>query len=289
MPLFHALRLGKTDIAKEILWSSRNNAEYLNLSVRKFGIMNGYNALPLPVAMGDKEMVQLLLMMNHKLINYKDKDGWTPLHVASHCWLAQKRSQEAEEIIDLILVVHDECIHNSVNNHGLSHFHIACTRSNAKVVQGFLGRGMKNINAKVDLDEVHLAGCTALFVAVQYNRKDVVQVLLQQSGLYDVNAKCQKQRTAIFEAARYSYFKCYALIRDLALVGRGEVDTEVWEANCQDQLAIIEMLAKRGGILFMENCWWNSIIHYTLVLAGQSHILLELHSMISISTLLCYT
>lgn len=75
------------------------------------------------------KVVQLLLEHN-PLVDIQDVTGATALHLAN--------SMNNGKLIDSLLANLQNKTDNAVNDVRVSHFHIACTGSNAEIVEEFL-------------------------------------------------------------------------------------------------------------------------------------------------------
>ena len=137
----------------------------------------GYTPLHFAVDFQSNETVELLLKSGAS-ITAKDHRKNTPLHLAS--------CLHDKSLIDLLLREHKYIIYNPEDLYKVSHFHIACTRNNPKVVYGFLQCGV-NINAKVEGGPWD--GYTALHLAVIHHCVDNVKLLLSQDNLVKDNSR----------------------------------------------------------------------------------------------------
>ena len=138
-----------------------------------------YTPLHIAVELQNRESVELLLKWGAD-ITVQDKRGNTPLHLAA--------MSQNDSLIDLILSEHKYNCENPKNEHGLSHFHIACTRNDAKNVYGFLQCGA-DINSKVSELAEFYPGFTALHFAVTNQCTDVLKLLIVNSVFSYVDKK----------------------------------------------------------------------------------------------------
>ena len=136
-----------------------------------------YTPLHFAVDFQSREAVELLLKCGAS-ITAKDNKENTPLHLASNLY--------DKSLIDLLLFEHKYNGYNPTNLCKVSHFHIACTRNNLKVVYGFLQCGV-DINATVETGPWE--GYTALHLAVIHQCTDVVKLLLSQDNLVKDNSE----------------------------------------------------------------------------------------------------
>ena len=121
-----------------------------------------YTPLHFAVDFQSRETVELLLKCGAS-ITIKDKNENTPLHLALN--------MQDESLIDLLLSEHRYISHNPKDLYKVSHFHIACTRNNPKVVYGFLQYG---INETVK--DGSWKGYNALHLAAIHQCVDVVKL-----------------------------------------------------------------------------------------------------------------
>lgn len=134
---------------------------------------------PLHLAISQKCIKTTKLLLKHGAdITVKDARGMTPLH---HAYEIGQMT-----IVDLILVKYSNGMDNPIDNGGVSHFHISCIREKTEVVKRFLQNGV-NINSSVKTDAVLYPGYTPLHLAVNFNSKDIVNLLLKNGA--DIKAK----------------------------------------------------------------------------------------------------
>jgi ankyrin repeat protein len=132
---------------------------------------DGFTPLHLAAANGYKDMAELLLA-NKSEVNSRDNAGSTPLHQA-----ASAQGQHSDLVEMLIANKADV---NAADKHGLTPLHYAVLANNRDVVKSLLAHGA-NANAK---DSKY--GNTPLIVAVGKGYKETAELLLALGA--DVNA-----------------------------------------------------------------------------------------------------
>lgn len=149
----------------------------------------GWTALHLAVK-HNRWSIAAHLLQRQADITIKDLKGRTPLHLAFEL--------NNLHTIDQILSVHSIIAQgNPSNNHGFSHFHIACTRENIDVIKFFIHSGV-DVNAPVNFDAVFYPGFTALHLAVKFKLPTVVQLLLSHNA--DITVRNGLGLTALDQA-----------------------------------------------------------------------------------------
>ncbi|KAJ8675695.1 hypothetical protein QAD02_011481 [Eretmocerus hayati] len=95
---------------------------------------------------------------------------------------------EGDDVAQLILSAHvkNNVTVNSVNKHGLSHFHIACLVGHEKAMQLFLDSGVQ-VNAPIYEDSPTLPGYTPLHIASRFGSLGSVKLLVSRGA--DVHAR----------------------------------------------------------------------------------------------------
>ncbi|KAJ8668032.1 hypothetical protein QAD02_009695 [Eretmocerus hayati] len=132
----------------------------------------GFTALHYAVLNQNVEIVKFLLSVGAN-ITVKDARSFTPLHLA--------HILRNEEIIDMILLNHKNVLKNPVDSNGTSHFHIACSRNNTKIVQHFLKMRI-NLEDSISKNSPFWKHKTAIDFAIHYECVDVVKLLLQNGA-----------------------------------------------------------------------------------------------------------
>ncbi|KAJ8669988.1 hypothetical protein QAD02_001247 [Eretmocerus hayati] len=133
---------------------------------------SGFTPLHFAVHFKSVETTSLLLSLGAD-ITIRDAKKLTALHLADMTRNVQ--------IIDMILSAHKRVAKNPVNSEGLSHFHIACTRNNKKVVEYFIRNGVR-IDGKIPKEASNWPEFTGLDFAIYYDCPDVVKLLLQEGN-----------------------------------------------------------------------------------------------------------
>ncbi|OXU22126.1 hypothetical protein TSAR_000758 [Trichomalopsis sarcophagae] len=121
------------------------------------------------VKMNDFEIIRMLLSKGAS-ISHVGENGETPL-----CFAMKKRY---DGIVDLLFSANGAECDNTVNNDKFSHFHIACIRNNANIVEKFINFGV-NINDPVSFTSKEWAGYTPLHFAVDNDSLSVAELLLK--------------------------------------------------------------------------------------------------------------
>ena len=137
----------------------------------------GYTPLHFAVDFQSREIIELLLKCGAS-ITATDKKMNTPLHLASNL--------HDKSFVDLLLSEHKYISSNPKNSYYVSHFHIACTRNNPKVVYRFL---LCDVNINATIKDGPWEGYTALHLAVRHQCVDVVKLLLSQDDLKEDNSE----------------------------------------------------------------------------------------------------
>lgn len=163
----------------------------------------------------------------------KCADGLTPLHYA---FLYSSPSWN-DAIVDLLLL-HCPKDRNPVDNTGLSHFHIACTRGDTEVVRGFLESNV-SLNARVGTDNGEVSGYSALHFAVKFNQKTAIRLLLQHGAT--VNIGDDKRMTPLHLACVQNYAKLYDIVR------KNKYNTVDLTRYFEGQVEIVELLLSCNG------------------------------------------
>ncbi|KAJ8682683.1 hypothetical protein QAD02_018475 [Eretmocerus hayati] len=131
-------------------------------------IWTGSTLLHLFVSQKSEHLVKYLLDQGADL-TIKDSQGKTPLHVAFD-----------KRLWDVILEMtkkFDAQIVNSVDNDGLSFFHIACATDAVEVVEKFVS--CVDVNAQVGTESTCWGGFTSLHFAVKFYKPRIVHILLK--------------------------------------------------------------------------------------------------------------
>lgn len=209
----------------------------------KSSVLKGFTPLHCAVEYNNIDVVEFLLQRNAN-VNALNSRGLSPIHVA---WFNKQKyflTKTNDRIIDMLLLADNEDTEKYEFETRLTHFFIACTRSNPRVVENFLKRGEKTSNTIYSFKAKGLQGCNPLACAVMYNRLAIVKLLLQHKA--DVSITNERGCTALHLACELEYSKIYELIRDNVNEEREcrEINDD-WVSNRRDHLAIIDLLLKR--------------------------------------------
>ncbi|KAJ8667231.1 hypothetical protein QAD02_008893 [Eretmocerus hayati] len=153
------------EVVKKLIQSKQDiNAAIDNQSLH----WPGFTPMHFAVQYRCTETVEYLLSIGAD-ITIKDARQLTPLHLA--------HMQRSEQIIDMILQAHLNVVSNPANSQSLSHFHIACTRNNPKIVEFFIKIGA-DVLETVTTNNAVFNYLTAMDLAIYYECVDVVRLLL---------------------------------------------------------------------------------------------------------------
>lgn len=133
------------------------------------------NVTPLHLAVLYQSVGMVKLLLNYGAdFSLKDTDQSTPLHFAYNY---ATDTEQNYKIIHLILSAHAAKFSNPANNENVSHFHIACLKSDSMIVKNFLNNG-------VDINSCDNMSNTPLHMAVynKQNGKDIIQLLLDHNA-----------------------------------------------------------------------------------------------------------
>lgn len=148
---------------------------------------NGYTALHYAVKNKCFENVKLLVASGANLSAQDSRDE-TPIHLAD----AMHNASMVDYLLDSLDVKNS--MKNPANHFGLTHFHIACKRSNLRIVKAFLSQEI-SVDLAVCLDSPCWPGYTGLHLALEYESVDLIQTLLTFGA--DLTKKDKFQRTPI--------------------------------------------------------------------------------------------
>ncbi|KAJ8664556.1 hypothetical protein QAD02_006218 [Eretmocerus hayati] len=170
----------RLDVVKRLVSLEHNDElivrRNINTAVAQSSLFwSGFTPLHFAVYYSCVETTEYLLKCGVDIM-IQDSKGLTPLH-----WADLQRN---EKIIDLLLTAHKYEFKNPMGSHGLSHFHIACTRDNPLIVEHFLKLGV-DINLKVTgSDESFWLGWQPIHLAMYYECPKVVRLLLRMNADY---------------------------------------------------------------------------------------------------------
>ncbi|KAJ8673152.1 hypothetical protein QAD02_004414 [Eretmocerus hayati] len=135
-------------------------------------IWNGYTPAHLAVCSKSNKLVKFLIE-NRLDFTLQDYNGKTPLHVA----FEYGQTDMVYEIIKSF----GGCIQNSIDDSGLSVFHILCSTDRVSEIETLLSQGV-DVDAQVGHGSVLWAGCTPMHFAVKFLQQDVVSLLLKHNA-----------------------------------------------------------------------------------------------------------
>lgn len=177
-----------------------------------------------------REKIVKMLLEHGADATVKDNDGLTPLHSAFYV-------AEKNDAIIHPLLKHIPMDVNPIDPRGLSHFHIACTRTIPDQVETFLKNGVSpNLCADSDVEK-HFER-SPLHLAVQFNRITTVRLLLKHGATVNVITEKLKS-TPLHLACTFSNTKYYSLIGSPKKVSGKTID---WVSIRKDQIEIIHLL-----------------------------------------------
>ncbi|KAJ8669794.1 hypothetical protein QAD02_001053 [Eretmocerus hayati] len=145
--------------------------------IQKGAQIDGYhpnfqNSKPLHLAVISRHPnIVRILLANGANVNALSWVDETPLTLA-----AKTENTSNEKIIDLILAAHKNVFKNPCDPNGLSHFHIACTRDNATVINHFLGF---DVNIEGEIEYGHFHGWRPINFAICHECPSVIEILLK--------------------------------------------------------------------------------------------------------------
>lgn len=207
------------------------------LDVAKLLLINGAdinktsksNQSPLHLAClyNHKTMIEFLVNSGASLV-IQDQQGCTPLHVAFY------KVPKDNQLVDYLLQKIPKNF-NPIDSQGLSHFHIACTTNQLESVGQFMEYNVP-VNYYLNSSGIKYSGYSALHFAIVFNRREVVELLLQRNA--DVRATTASSKlTPLHFACMHSWNKFHELVQ--ADLNCNNAD---WVKNREDQMKIINML-----------------------------------------------
>jgi ankyrin repeat protein len=143
---------------------------------------------------GDLAKVKALLKENPKLVLSKDKEGWTPLHVAAE--------NGCKDVVELLLASKADV--NAIGKFGLAPLHLAARKGSKDVAQLLLANKAR-VNARNNNRE------TPLHLAALKGDLDMVELLLTNKA--DVNAKDKEGETPMYWAGMGGHKDVKELLR----------------------------------------------------------------------------
>jgi ankyrin repeat protein len=117
------------------------------------------------VKQGDFEAVKTFIARNPKIVDSKDKRGWTPLHYAA--------ATGNKEITELLISSGADI--KAQNNDGRSPLYSAVLSGQKRVIQFLISKG-------ADVNETDKKGHTMLSRAQSSKRGDIAQILIQNGA-----------------------------------------------------------------------------------------------------------
>ncbi|KAJ8682742.1 hypothetical protein QAD02_018534 [Eretmocerus hayati] len=166
---YHACKKDDVSEIEKLILFGKAIKEPINLNSQ---IWTG--CTPLHLAIRHRSMkVAIFLLKNGADILICDGRGKTPLHLAFET--------KQMKLVDLILTNYIRFDNNAQDSEGFSHFHIACMRDKIEAVESFLKNGV-DVNSTVDVNSKFWPGCTALHFAVQFEHKEIVDLLLKYNA-----------------------------------------------------------------------------------------------------------
>src|SRR6266478_249224 len=145
-------------------------------------------------ANGDLDKVKALLKDNPDLVSSKDKDGYTPLHLAA--------VEGHTDVVKYLLAGKADV--NALDKDDETPLHLAAFKGHKDVVELLL-TSRADVNAKAD------DGTTPLHLATQKDHKDMASLLLASNA--NVNAKADDGTTPFTTAVFLGYKDIAELLR----------------------------------------------------------------------------
>ncbi|XP_058801050.1 putative ankyrin repeat protein RF_0381 [Phymastichus coffea] len=167
-----------------------------------------YAALKQAIADEHEEIAMYLLDKNCRVIMKDDEPHETPLH----CAVKRRNTNMVKELLEkgasieilngqgysplhLALIFNDEVVIDIILNfivqtsnysnvrskNGLTHFHVACTRKNIEVIEGFIKNG-SDINEAIDENSDYRPGYTAKHFAAEFQSLEALKLLVNATS-----------------------------------------------------------------------------------------------------------
>lgn len=140
------------------------------------------SAGPLHFAVQDGNLEVISELLKYKAdINFKNKVGQTALHLAQYLRGQYYPSKHSLNIIEILLSQLKKTNNNPTDNHGLSHFHVACTVDQPEIIKRFLQLKV-DINHPVNFDSPFWSGYTPLHFAIKTKQQNIIELLLSHGA-----------------------------------------------------------------------------------------------------------
>ncbi|KAJ8683647.1 hypothetical protein QAD02_019439 [Eretmocerus hayati] len=247
------VQLSKPALIKEI-----SSPEWNVQIDSKSSKLAGYTALHMAIEYyrqnkPDDSMDTIKFLLGHgadgTILNSKNE---TALHMAFKKGL--------EDIVFIILTSNDSIPRNPMDNFGLTHFHIACSKNLPHIVTRFLEIGV-DVNEPTDFfadirindenDTMIVGGFTPLHVAVWYRIEEVVDVLLRHGA--NTNVKDSRGLTPL-------HIACVGIFNERIveqLLSLGRADPNMMNVMNQTPLHV---LMRYGQV---DMCSVETLLRYT--------------------------
>ena len=148
-------------------------------------------------ASGDNDEVAAILSMDNRLTRVLDKDGWTPLHLASHHGHAP--------VVETLLANNADVNARSGNAMKNQPLHAAVAGRRLETARLLLESG-------ADVNATQAGGFVPLHSAAQSGERALVELLLSRGA--DVNARSDDGRTALSIAEAGGHEEIARLLRE---------------------------------------------------------------------------
>eukprot|EP01060_Flectonema_neradi_P011561 TRINITY_DN18615_c0_g1_i1.p1 TRINITY_DN18615_c0_g1~~TRINITY_DN18615_c0_g1_i1.p1 ORF type:complete len:360 (+),score=74.06 TRINITY_DN18615_c0_g1_i1:48-1082(+) len=197
-------RLGKVPTFEDFMTIIKEGTmpeirDYLDAGMDQLinGDMDHRSPLLLAVARNDPDIVDLILNISHIDVNKCDIQGWTPLHEA--CCIGNPK------IVKLLVdrpEITINCLYNDVFLNRINNWtplHEACSGGHLEVVRMLISHPTCNVNSAYNDNSPVKKFATPLMVALEREREDVIECLLQHPNI-DVEYANELGQTILHEA-----------------------------------------------------------------------------------------